>query len=68
MFGVKSVDSIVKQFTSMVIDLDVIISQDTATIQKVDEQMLELNADKAGAQLNQQRAEKIQKNILALIN
>ncbi len=68
MFGVKSVDSIVKQFTSMLVDLDVIISHDTTTIQKVDEQVLELNADKAGAQLNQQRAEKIQKNILALIN
>ncbi len=67
MFGNKTIDTIVAQFTTMVYELDTIINSEIEVIRKTDEGIIELQVDRESANLNKERAEKIQKNILALI-
>ena len=67
MFGIKTVDSIVQQFNTMVLDLDKVIDSEDSSIKKTTEAITELEVDRMSAESNKNRAQKIQKNILALV-
>ena len=67
MFKKKTVDQIVKQFTTMADDLDVIMNEEADNVMKLQEELLEVEGKIEESINTQTRASKIKSNLLSIV-